>query len=278
MPIADLRDYLVCQFEAVEGWCWKYVWQPLEFIDQKQRELGATGPVAEVGVYHGRFFLGLAALKKDASSPHVVIDVFDMQEFSMSGSGTKIRVPKSISSAQLPAFESNLRRAGFKEGDVRIIRADSVALSPGEIREMVDGLRKFLFFSVDGCHEFTHTYHDLHLAIELTSSFGIILVDDYLHARWPGVQEAVAKLYFGGAPRFVPLFYIHNKLALCHVNLHQEFFEGLQSFYAKHHASAHVRTVTRFGWPTLTIEPRVGSNVIVGLPESGIMNVNAHSH
>lgn len=265
MAIADLRGYLVDQFESVDGWCWKYTWQPIEFIDRRQRALGAAGPIAEIGVYHGRFFIGLALLKLD-HAPHIAIDVFDMQEFSMSGSGTKIRVDKSVSEAQFSTFQSNLKRAGLDGGSIQILRSDSVALSSSEIYKAAGFANKPLFFSVDGCHELTHAYHDIHLAMDLTSQYGLILVDDYLHARWPGVHEAVAKIYFGSAPRFVPLYYVHNKLALCHVNLHHDYFDGLQAYYAEHYREAHVRTVTRYGWRTLTIEPKNGTDVILGLP------------
>jgi hypothetical protein len=267
VPIHDLRRYLTTQFERVEGWCWKYTWQPLEFIDARQRELGAHGPIAEIGVFRGRFFIGLASLKSDACS-HLALDVFDLQEFSMSGSGTRINVPKEISNQLLSSFRDNIQVAGIRPDAVTIIRRDSVSTTAREIERQIPKFQKFLFFSIDGCHEYTHAYHDLNLALELTATHGLILVDDYLNARWPGAQEAVAKLYFGSAPRFVPLYYVYNKLALCHVNLHQDYFEGLVAFYAKNYPKAHVRAVTRYGWRTLTIEPSSGLDVLVGLPEN----------
>lgn len=267
MSIDLLRRYLQNHFNSIDGWCWRYSFQPLEWLDRRQRELRAVGPIAEIGVYHGKFFIGLQALKADAY-PSLALDVFDMQSFSMAGDGTRIRVPTEISSQQRANFESNLVKADVDLSHVRIIRCDSVAIAVRELLKEVPDLQKFTFFSVDGNHEATQTYHDINLSMELTSEYGLIFADDYLNARWPGVHEAIAKLYFGSFPKYVPLYYLYNKLALCHVNLHDDYFEGLRRFYKESHPSAHVRTVTRYGWRTLTIEPRNGLDVLVGFPDS----------
>lgn len=259
---AALQNYLSQHYASIEGWCWEYNWQPIQYLAARHREMNTEGPVAEIGVFHGKFFIGLCLLG-DGLTPHVAIDVFDMQKFSLSGDGSRIRVPKNSSDAQLETFKSNLQKCGVTLDRVKIIRSDSTNLTPREIERLVPGIGKFSMFSVDGCHEFTHAYNDISLAMELTDNYGIIFVDDYLHARWPGAQEAVAKLMFGGAPKFVPLYYIHNKLALCHVNFHSDYLEGLMEFYRTYHPSSSVRRVTRYGWQSLTIEPKVGAPILV---------------
>ncbi|WP_082610182.1 class I SAM-dependent methyltransferase [Bosea sp. Root381] len=261
--LATLDRYLTEQYVNVEGWCWEYNWQPIQFLAQRQSELSQhIGPVAEIGVFHGKFFIGLNLLKAKSRFTHTVIDVFDMQQFSMSGEGKRIRVPKNISDQQLDKFKFNAVSAGIDVDALCIIKSDSTNLLSREIEAAINNYSKFSFFSVDGCHEFTHAYSDLNLAMEMTDHNGIIFMDDYLHARWPGVHEAVAKMMFCGAPRFVPLYYVHNKLAMCHVNLHNDYLEGLFRFLTERHPATTVRRVTRYGWPTLTIEPKSGSPVL----------------
>lgn len=261
--IQALNRYITEDYASVEGWCWEYNWQPIQFLAERQKELNdENGPIAEIGVFHGKFFIGLALIKEDATGQHTAIDVFDMQQFSLAGNGTKIRTSKDVSDKQMAVFRSNIKRYGIDPDGISIIRADSTNLNGRDIERAVPNFSKYSFFSVDGCHEFTHAYHDLGIAMELTDHTGVIFVDDYMHNRWPGVHEAVAKMMFCGAPKFVPLYYIHNKLAMCHVNLHHEYLEGLHKFLIERHPSTPVRRVTRYGWATLTIEPRPGTPVL----------------
>tara|TARA_R110000850_G_scaffold102932_3_gene212669 strand:- start:3319 stop:5031 length:1713 start_codon:yes stop_codon:yes gene_type:complete len=261
--VSKLNQYLTEGYDKVQGWCWEYNWQPIQFLAQRQEELSnELGPIAEIGVYHGKFFIGLSLLKARSKYQHTAIDVFDMQEFSLAGDGSRIRVPSSISDAQLDKFRSNLKSNNIDPEEICIIRADSTNLLGREIERTVNNFAKYSFFSVDGCHEFTHAYNDINIAMELTDHTGVIFVDDYLHVRWPGAQEAVAKLMFGGAPKFVPLYYVHNKLAMCHVNLHSDYLNGLAAFLQEKHPQTGVRTVTRYGWKTLTIEPKPGTLVL----------------
>ena len=258
---AALAHYISQDYASVEGWCWEYNWQPIQYLAAEQARIGARGPIAEIGVFHGKFFIGLCLLKRGLG-PHVGIDIFDQQEYSLAGDGTRIRVPKEQSDAQFGAFRANMERCGVDLGEVSILQTDSTNVLAREIEGRVPGFRKFSLFSVDGCHEFTHAYNDIGIAMELTDSNGIIFVDDYLHNRWPGAHEAVAKLMFCGAPKFVPLYYIHNKLAMCHVNYHHAYLTGLEAFYRSKHPGAGVRRVTRYGWMTLTIEPKVGDPIL----------------
>lgn len=261
--IEALNRYLTEQYSSVEGWCWEYNWQPIQFLAERQAELSSeVGPVAEIGVFHGKFFIGLALLKAGSSYSHTAIDVFDMQEFSLAGNGTRIRVPKELSDKQLSMFKHNASVAGIDVDRLSILRADSTNILSRDIEKSVDSFARYAFFSVDGCHEYTHAYNDLSIAMELTDHNGIIFVDDYMHARWPGVHEAVAKMMFCGAPRFVPLYYIHNKLAMCHVNLHNDYLEGLSKFLSERHPTTVARRVTRYGWQTLSIEVRTGTPVL----------------
>lgn len=261
--LAALNRYLTQQYQGVQGWCWEYNWQPIQFLAQRQAQLSpCIRPIAEIGVFHGKFFIGLALLKQGSKFTHTAIDVFDLQEFSLAGDGSRIRVPRETSDKLLDKFKQNISSSGIDMDAVCIIKADSTNLNAREIEGAAQSFSKYSFFSVDGCHEFTHAYSDLSLAMELTDHSGVIFVDDYMHAHWPGVHEAVAKLMYCGAPRFVPLYYVHNKLAMCHVNLQQDYLGGLQKFLTERHPATKLRPVTRYGWPTLTIEPKPGFPIL----------------
>jgi hypothetical protein len=264
-----LENYLRDHFAQIEGWCWKYVWQPIAYIDGVQRSRGEDGPVCEIGVFKGKFFIGLASLKADQEK-HLAIDVFGQQQFNMGGSGSPIIVPTSISQRQRPDFEKNLTTCGVGPQSVSILEADSLAIDASQIRPLLGEHSGFSMFSVDGCHEFTHAYQDTKLAMKLTATSGLIFIDDYYHQDWPGVHEAIAKIHYSEAPRFVPLFYIYNKLALCHVNYHSLYLSGLEQHFKENYPSVVVRPATRYGWKTLTIKPQVGSMVLPGLPASDV--------
>jgi hypothetical protein len=262
-----LHKYLREHFNLIEGWCYKFNWLPLYYLDQAQRQFGRNGPICEIGVFKGKLFIGLMALKHDTRN-HVAIDVFDQQQFNLDGNGKPIRVSDSLRHTQRDQFEQNIRQCGFDLKDTTIIQADSLDISFWEIRARPSNFHKFSFFSVDGCHELTHAYNDIKIAFELTSNEGIILVDDYYHADWPGVHEAVAKLYFSESPKFVPLYYVFNKLALCHVNLHSSYLHGLGSYLKANFPVVPIRKVKRYGWESITISPPQGTKILPDLAES----------
>lgn len=73
-----LSDYLN-NIDKLNGWCSPHLWNCIQPIDLFQKEKGIDGPIAEIGVYQGKFFCGLA-LTKGASLDHCALDVFDLQE------------------------------------------------------------------------------------------------------------------------------------------------------------------------------------------------------
>ncbi len=268
----NLHQYLTQKFDSVEGWCSKFIWQGLEYIDIQQNLDGNYGPVCEIGVFKGKFFIGLA-LMKAAQGRHVVIDVFENQQFNLSPDSRRMRRPECDDLRR--EFEANVERCGLPLTALQIIQADSCGINATEIRSQIQGFQKFLFFSVDGCHGFVHTYNDIMLATALTHSSGLVIVDDYYNAEWPGVHEAVAKLYFSSVPTFVPLFYSYNKLFLCHVNYHEKYLDGLVAHFKKHHPETRTRFATRYGWQTLTVLPKPTDKILADLTTEQNKSVKA---
>ena len=240
--LAKLDTYLRTEFASVEGWCLPSLWGIVSACHDYQIRNGIDGPIAEIGVYQGKFFIGLALLKP-SDRPHYAIDVFDMQEFNLDGAGA----------GNLERFEANVARSGIAPEQFRSHQADSMALNSVDIEKIRRDAGPFSMFSVDGCHMVEHTINDLRIALELTHPGGIIFIDDYYNPHWPGVQEGIHKIYFNESPRFVPLLFTCNKLFLCHISRHAKYLHHVRVELKKNYPAWRIKTVPRFGYETLTV-------------------------
>ena len=244
MSIADVRAYLDNGFDQVSGWCISQLWQIIQPIAELQEKQGIRCPIAEIGVYHGKFFIGLMRTK--GVPGNVAIDAFSLQRFNLDGAGV----------GNLAKFKENIVACGGRTEDVSCFERDSMAINAHDIeeyRELSGG--GFSLFSVDGCHTVEHTTNDTQIAMELTVPGGLIFVDDYTNHRWPGVQEAIAKMYFSGSPRWLPLAVGCNKLILTHMSYHTEHLAAIENNFRVNHADTTVKKVVRFGYDNLTFIP-----------------------
>ncbi|GAB4533634.1 MAG: hypothetical protein Tsb0010_14230 [Parvularculaceae bacterium] len=238
----SLQDYLGGKFRGVEGWCVPHIWQCIEPIDRLQKAQGLALPIAEIGVHHGKFFIGLALMKCEARG-HTAIDVFENQRFNPDKSGH----------GDSGALLRNMRECGLDvEGAVRLVARDSLSLT---MADAVEYGKAFSMFSIDGCHDALHTYRDLDFAMQTTHQSGIIFVDDYYNEDWPGVHEGVARYYNNNMPAFVPLAYSVKKLILCHASHHENYLDALRAHLKEHFPSTKVKIVERYGWRNLTVKP-----------------------
>jgi hypothetical protein len=247
MPIEQARSYLTGAFAEVEGWCAPHLWQAIQPLHQAMAERGPLRPVAEIGVYHGKFLIGLA-LTAGAPANNFAIDVFDLQEFNLDGAGK----------GSLDKLKENLARSGLPEQQMTFYRVDSMSVGDHEIAEIRRACGGgFSFFSVDGCHTVEHTINDVNIALRLTAHDGVIFVDDYNNPHWPGVQEGVAKMYLMSAPRFVPLLFCCNKLFLCNISFHERYLKRVKSFVEEHFPETRIKMVKRYGYDTITMAPNM---------------------
>jgi hypothetical protein len=234
-----LNDYLRQGIHRVDGWCIPQLWQSLWPL---RTAIGA-GPVAEIGVFEGKFFIGLAKTFAANSFDSVAIDVFDMQQFNLDGAGV--------------GKEEKLLENCVAHGVEKVIlrKADSLTLRQKEATEITNQSGKVKFFSVDGCHEVLHTTRDIEFAMKVVADDGIISVDDYMNPNWPGVIESVAKMYLLREFQFVPLLFTCNKLLLCSVSYHRDYLRVTQDYIAANHKTTRMKRVKRFGFETLTVQP-----------------------
>jgi len=236
--IEILNQYLFEDAHTVAGWCntalWQTIWPLYKLI--------GDGPIGEIGVFEGKFLIGLAKTF-GPKLEHSAIDVFELQRFNIDNAGM----------GKKDKLLENAERLGISRENINCWTRDSVTLRANDAKVLNEHFGGFNFFSVDGCHEVLHTYRDVQFAMEVTKPNGIITVDDYINPNWPGVMEAMAKLYFFSEPAFVPLVYTSNKLFLCSVSYHEEYLAAVASFVKTNYPETRIKEVKRFGYDTLTI-------------------------
>lgn len=167
------------------GWLQAQTLDVLEVIRDAQDDAGVSGAVAEIGVYHGKLFLGLHLLVP-AGTKAVAIDSFTDQSANPDEAG-----------GSLTAFEANVRRWG-EWSSVTVAVTDSMSLMADEVLALADGPVRF--FSVDGGHTCEATASDIAIAEAVLSKGGVLILDDIFNEQWPGVMDgAMAHLDAGSA-------------------------------------------------------------------------------
>jgi hypothetical protein len=238
----NINTYLSKEIQKVGGWCIPQLWQSIWPL---YKEIG-DGPVGEIGVFEGKFLIGLCkTFGTTEANKAAAIDIFDLQEFNLDGAGV----------GKIDVLKSNLDAHHVGQNTLEYIQADSLTLRSREANNLIESIGFCKFFSVDGCHEVVHTVNDIEFAMSVTSNDGIIAIDDYTNPNWPGVQEAVARMYLMRDFPFIPLAVTCNKMLLCSYSYHSKFLKLLHSYVKEHHPDTRMKKVTRFGFETLTIIP-----------------------
>lgn len=192
------QTYKTIGHRRVAGWISPQILSVVETIAAEQDRRGVSGGVAEIGVHHGRFFLGLLL----ASSPGdraVAIDLFEHQARNIDASGKGDR----------ETFEKHL--AKHAEGiDVEVVSGDSSTLSGADVVELAGGQRIRLF-SVDGGHYASLVEHDMRTAEESLAPGGVVIGDDVFNQEWPGAVEGTLA-YLDKTDDIVPFGIGFNKV------------------------------------------------------------------
>ena len=157
-------------YRRVQGYTDGPVFGMLQALDSMQRSDGIGGSVVEVGVHHGRLFIGMNLLQR-AGEPSVAIDLFDDQERNVDQSGL----------GDLQRFHRNLSR--WRCAPPVIHAGDSTQLKPADIPEMADAR----LFSVDGGHTAGIAASDMALAEDCLTPGGVVIADDVFNPQWPDV-------------------------------------------------------------------------------------------
>ncbi len=185
----SLIEYTV---RPIPGWLEDYTALMANELLKFQERVGVKGPLLEIGVYAGKFFSVLLLSACRTQEKIIGLDTFQY-------------IPVEKTREYLSAYcRGNYEKMSFIEGL-------STALNSSALLRQLEAQPRFI--SVDGSHEKADVFWDLRIVEELTSSEGIVAVDDFLNPLTLGVNEAVN--HFFQQPRnLVPFAYIANKLFL----------------------------------------------------------------
>jgi len=158
--------YLAAGFERVRGMSSRFAAAICAHLVHRQREIGVTGPVAEIGTFEGRFFIALALALADGEKAFGV-DSFDWPDDAVE-----------------QRFLENCRANGVPSERVVALRRDSREMSADELQRILGG-EPVRFFHLDGDHKPESLAHDLALAHAVLHPKGVICLDDMLHPEFP---------------------------------------------------------------------------------------------
>jgi hypothetical protein len=234
MQTAFLR-YQRVGHRFVEGWLDGEVLTVLSAVDLVQRSKGVTGPVAEIGVHHGKLFIALKLLQRPGECS-IAIDVFGDQHLNVDRSGE----------GDLERFHKNLKRWA-STGGLAVHTGDSTKLNPHRLLELAGS--PIRLFSIDGGHTAQIVASDMRLAEATLAAGGVVIADDVFNPKWPGVSVgAMRYLDRGGA--LTPFLIGFNKVLFARPEHCAEYrkaveaafrdrrlIEAKESVYASHEVS-----------------------------------------
>lgn len=210
-------DSFLDTIDSCEGWMGFDHIVYVYLLTQRQHKQGIYGPVGEIGVHHGKFWMPITGFA-DKSEPTIAIDLFNDQTSNFDGSGLGSK----------DAFLANAQRAlGLGEQDIHIIAADSSALTANDFSRLQ--FSKFRFFSVDGGHSLETTLHDLTLASCVLADGGIMVVDDFINPAWLGVPTAVFN-WVSEQYHLAPFMWSNNKIYFTTVSHHFAYLELVKAW------------------------------------------------
>lgn len=194
-------EYLRDGLPSIEGWGLDFELARtfLDFSDEQERQ-GVSGSLFEIGVHHGRTAI-LLALMARPDEVSVFLDLFDRQSENIDRSGC----------GDLEIFKANLTR--WAPGrEVEIHSNNSISFD----FDASVGLRRGVRFAhIDGGHYTEVVLNDLYKTERVLCPGGLIVIDDFLHPGFPGVNEACNRyLQRAEQKRLAPIALGKGKLIL----------------------------------------------------------------
>jgi len=176
----DRAEYITTGANSVAGW-----FQPrdrvlFDVIDAKQRELGITGDLLEIGCYQGCSAILLGYMRQP-NERLIICDIFDGMTESDEDLAERARYYTPNFGRQM--FEDNWRR--FHAELPEIVHGPSWTLNACGLE------RTFRYIHIDGSHNYDQVRGDLNIAKNLLMPGGVVVFDDLLSPHTPGVTAAV---------------------------------------------------------------------------------------
>lgn len=274
----DFEEYTAPNgpWTEIDGWNQQGAFTSLRIINSIQRDRNIFGHVGEIGVHHGQFFFALALLTEihECVERSFAIDVFDDQERNIDASGQGSMTIFDKNSHHILGFDSrnqNQSRNYHRGRFCHVVRADSLTLTSQGLAGLVDvtpliGIPpewdpRFRLFSIDGGHTVVHILNDLRFIEQVTVSGGVVIVDDFMHPKWPGVTEGLHIYCSDRGSRLVPFAYGNNKIYLTtfdQADQYQSAFNAIATADGVH--CDHYKRVNLYGrmltWVDFTAQDR----------------------
>lgn len=235
--------YLKNGFPNVQGWCNHRIFSFLKYISDVQKANQITGGACEIGVHHGKFFIGLHNLITQGELS-LALDIFDNQKLNIDKSGK----------GDLEQFEININSFATRPESIQVMAKDSTTLSIKDLWDLESSLGKFRFFSIDGGHTVEHTVNDFKVAQQLICNGGLVIVDDYLNQNWPGVSEGIARLFLLDSPKLIPFMIGAGKLVFTTISFYQKYLK-LSLEWATNRKSDSFKRVLMYGYDVVSWIP-----------------------
>lgn len=213
----QIREYALNGYRSIPGWgIDDFLIKFFLSLDQYQKENSIRGNLFELGVYYGKvlILLGLMARSDERLVAMDVFETYASHNIDRSGDGvTKEAVLK------------NLMEFGLTE-KTDVIVGDSLFVDFDEH----PSLRNLRFAHIDGGHYVDAIVSDLIKAQKIMVPGGIIVVDDWSHNYFTGVNEGCHRFLSFATPRLVIPFAVGwNKLCLTTHSHHAELVEYVRN-------------------------------------------------
>jgi predicted O-methyltransferase YrrM len=199
--------------KKISGWLGSTDFEIIKILLNKQSILKIDGSVLEIGVHHGKSFVGMASFS--GNSNLYAIDLFDDQSKNIDNSGLG---DKKI-------FFNNLKQLSIDESRLFIDQRLSNNVTADDIIEKVG---KIKFFHIDGGHNLEVVLNDINLATQTLTAGGIVAIDDVFRPEWPEVTIATFRSEALKKSQLVCFAIGSNKSYFCHKNyvfIYQELLE-----------------------------------------------------
>jgi len=166
-------------FWRVPGWFPLLDFELFTTLNDLQTSLGCKGDILEIGTYKGKSGI-LLTLFAQRDEKVRLLDLYSKIEFQKEIDSTHY---KDLTAAKTLKF---LKKYGNEHELVEGNSVDILKLVPNTKNRIIH---------IDGSHQYSTVQEDLKNSLELLSSLGVIILDDYANFNYPGVARAFWDFY-----------------------------------------------------------------------------------
>lgn len=215
-------------FHSIDGWFQFDAALLFMAYNQLAAAHGVAGDTLEIGVHHGLSAIAVAALRRGRFYAVDLFEELQGQNVSRSGGGDRA------------LFEKNMQRFYPDLDFMHVFAQPSSELSANELGT------GFSFCHVDGGHSRRETYNDLRLAHSILQPGGMVALDDYFNAEFPGVSEGAIEFMLRHPDALRPAAIGYNKTLFQKLPAPWD----LQAEFAQTFPMVQIKTVQLWDQPT----------------------------